>query len=101
MMRSIAQERAADFFITQVDKVIVGAQNEQENVLYVLIDEHSKSEAGDEVCRLMINPSGFVIFATYELGRMAEFAAIFQEYIRVVGVVHPTEYAMNITQAAE
>jgi hypothetical protein len=92
-MRSIAQERAADFFITQVDKVIVGVPNESENVLYVLLDQHAKdTEAGTEVARFLINPSGYVIWATFEQGYGEEFNAILDGYIREVGVLHPTEY---------
>lgn len=92
-MRSVAQERAADFFITQVDKVIVGAPNESENVLYVLMDQHkSISDVGDEVARFLITPSGYVLWGTYEPTHGEEFNAILDGYIREVGVLHPTEY---------
>lgn len=101
-VRSVAQERAADFFITQVDKVETGVQNEQGNVLYVLLDQHkTKSEAGEEIAKFLIDRSGFVIWVTYEPGCRDEFKAIFDEYIRAVGIVHPTEYGeMNPAQNA-
>src|SRR4051812_40931608 len=94
MMRSIAQERAADFFIGEVDKVEVGAVNEQGNVLYVLLDQHgrTKSEAGNEIARFLIDAAGYVIWATFEQGYGAEFDAIYQGYIAAVGIVHRTEY---------
>lgn len=93
MTRSVAQERAADFFITQMDKVVVGMPNEQSNVLYVLLDQHiAKSEAGEEIARFMIDPAGYVLWATFEQGHGDEFDALYNDYVAAVGILHRTEY---------
>ena len=54
-----------------------------------------------EIARFMIDPSGFVRWAVYEPGFGEEFNAILDEYIRAVGVLHPTDYsALNPSQNA-
>lgn len=94
-MASVAQERATEFLGTQCDKVLDGPLNEQGNLLLVLLDEHARhrtSEAGTEIARMLVDPSGFVIWASVEPGYSDEFDAIFDAYIRAVGIVHPTRY---------
>jgi hypothetical protein len=90
-----AQERALEYFSTQVDKVVASAPNEQENVLYILLDNHHKlsGEGGYEFARILISPSGFMVMAAYiDKDFAEEFNAIYDGYIREVGIVHPTSY---------
>jgi hypothetical protein len=91
---SVAQQRAYRFLSSQVDTCVASPPNEQDNVLFVLLDQHSprSGEAGTEVCKFLINRSGFVMTASFEPGYEGEFNAIFDEYIHQVAILHPTDY---------